>query len=146
MVNLDLLSVKLAELADRVQRVRHHAPSSADGLRANRDTLDLVAFNLMLAVQTCADIAAHLIADEGWPAARNIAEGFARLQEHDVIAPEVAASLAKAVGLRNVVAHGYAGVDVDMVHAAASKGLADLDAFARSVATYAQRQITRPES
>jgi uncharacterized protein YutE (UPF0331/DUF86 family) len=37
------------------------------------------------------------------------------------------------VGLRNVVAHGYAGVNPAMVHTAARVGAADLDAFAREV-------------
>jgi uncharacterized protein YutE (UPF0331/DUF86 family) len=32
--------------------------------------VDLVSFNLVLAVQSCSDIASHIIADEGWPAAQ----------------------------------------------------------------------------
>lgn len=136
MVNRDLVAAKLAELADRVRRVRAHAASSAEALAADRDALDLVAFNLMLAVQICADIASHLIADEGWPAARNLAEGFERLRSNGVIDAAVAAELMKAVGLRNVVAHGYAGVDVTKVHQAAISGVADLDRFAAQVGAW----------
>jgi uncharacterized protein YutE (UPF0331/DUF86 family) len=36
-----------------------------DELASDRDALDLVAFNLMLAVQAACDPASHLIADEG---------------------------------------------------------------------------------
>jgi uncharacterized protein YutE (UPF0331/DUF86 family) len=42
------------------------------------------------------------------------------------------------VGLRNVVAHGYAGVRPEMIHAAATTGLADLEAFSREVARWTQ--------
>jgi uncharacterized protein YutE (UPF0331/DUF86 family) len=42
------------------------------------------------------------------------------------------------VGLRNVVAHGYAGVRPEMIHAAATAGLADLEAFSREVAAWVQ--------
>jgi hypothetical protein len=73
MVDLDLIAAKLAELADRVARVRKHRPASAEVLAADRDALDLVSFNLMLAVQSCLDVASHLIADEGWPPARDLA-------------------------------------------------------------------------
>ena len=64
MVDRVLLAAKLAELAERTYRARSHCPATVDELRADRDALDLVSFNLMLAVQTCADIASHLIAAE----------------------------------------------------------------------------------
>ena len=136
MVNRDLVATKLADLSDRVARVRLHCPSNAAALAASRDALDLVSFNLMLAVQTCADVASHLIADEGWPAAQSLADGFQRLAEKGIISGGSAAALSRAVGLRNVVAHGYSGVDAALVHAAATQGVADLDAFAREVAVW----------
>ena len=130
MVNRDLVAAKLAELNDRVQRVRTHAPQSVEELEADRDRLDLVAFNLMLSVQICADIAGHVISDEGWPVARTLAEGFTRLQERGVITGATARSLRHAVGLRNVVAHGYAGIDPGMCYEASTAGLRDLESFA----------------
>ena len=136
MVRADVVAAKLADLADRVERVRAHRKPDAATLRGDRDALDLVSFNLMLAVQTCADLASHLIADEGWPPAKNLAQSFTRLQQHGVIDPRTASALARAVGLRNVVAHGYAGIDAEMVHAASTTGLADLDDFARQVAAW----------
>ena len=140
MVNRDLLAATLAELSDRIQRVRAHAPATLEALESNRDTLDLVAFNLMLSVQSCADIASHLIADERWPAAASLAESFARLEQQRVITAKTARHLAQAVGLRNVVAHGYAGLDVRRCFEAAHTGLVDLESFAREVSVWAQAQ------
>ena len=60
MVDPDLVASKLSDLADHLQRVRIRRKATAEGLAGDRDALDLVAFNLMLAVQTCADIASHL--------------------------------------------------------------------------------------
>jgi len=138
MVDRDLVASKLSELADRLARVRAHRKTTADDLGRDRDALDLVAFNLMLAVQTCADIASHLIADEGWAAAASLGAAFERLRDQGVISEPVSTALARAVGLRNVVAHGYAGVRPEMIHAGATVGLADLEAFSREVATWAQ--------
>lgn len=136
MVDRQLAALKLAELADRVDRVRRHCPATVEALRGDRDALDLVSFNLMLAVQSCADIASHLIADEGWAAAVNLAGGFNRLRDEGAISAGTAVSLCKAVGLRNVVAHGYAGINPAMVHAAAVAGVGDLEAFAKEVAQW----------
>ena len=137
MVNRDLLAAKLAELAYRVGRVREHSKATAAELGSDRDALDLVAFNLMLAVQTCADVASHVIADEKWPIAATLGEAFDRLQERGVLTQETAGALGRAVGLRNVVAHGYGGIDVARVHGAATRGIIDLEAFARQVAGWA---------
>ncbi len=137
MVDRDLLATKLAELSDRVERVRSRCTATVDGLRHDRDALDLVAFNLMLAFQTCADIASHIVADAGWPPAKTLRENFERLGDHGVIRASVADTLGRAVGLRNVIAHGYAAIDASQVHHAATAGLSDLSAFAREVARWA---------
>lgn len=136
MVNRDLVSAKLEALAQRVARVRVHRKADAVELDSDDDALDLVSFNLMLCVQICADVASHIIADEGWPAASTLAAAFTRLHEHDVVAAETSRRLKLAVGLRNVVAHGYTHVDPAMVHAASHQGLDDLEAFAREVAAW----------
>jgi len=140
MVNRNVIAAKLGDLALRVGRVRKHCKASSADLGADVDALDLVAFNLMLAVQICADIASHIIADAGWPGARTLGEAFGRLQEHHVLSPTTSAALARAAGLRNVVAHGYAAVDVGLVHAAATRGITDLDSFAREVAAWLSQQ------
>jgi uncharacterized protein YutE (UPF0331/DUF86 family) len=136
MVKKDLVAAKLAELAERVARVRAKCPASADQLAADLDALDIVSFNLMLAVQLCADIASHISADEGWLPAKSLAEGFTRLEQHGVINATLADNLRRAVGLRNVVAHGYGRVDASFVFAAATNGLTDLSDFARDLAKW----------
>lgn len=136
MVDRDVIAAKLAELGERVARVRRHRPESVDALAADRDVFDLVAFNMMLAVQACLDVASHLIADQEWPPARDLAGSFRRLQEHGVIDPPTAAAMGKAAGLRNVVAHVYAETDPDLLFAAATGGLEDLERFAAQVAVW----------
>jgi uncharacterized protein YutE (UPF0331/DUF86 family) len=137
MVDKDLLTAKLIELAARVAQIRRHVPASAAELAADRDALDIVSFNLMLAVQVCADLASHFIADAGWAPARSVAESFTRLEEQGVLTAPTAEALRRAVGLRNVVAHGYARLDVPRAFAAASSGSGDLERFAQEVSAWA---------
>jgi uncharacterized protein YutE (UPF0331/DUF86 family) len=141
MVDRDLVATKLGELSEHVARVRTRRTVTAEDLRRDRDALDLISFNLMLAVQVCADIASHVIADEGWPPATSLGAAFERLRDRSVISGPVCEALGRAMGLSNVIAHGYAGVRPEMVHAAATTGLADLEAFAREVATWARAQL-----
>lgn len=142
MVRESLISSKLSDLHDRLERVSKHTKATVEELAADRDALDLVAFNLMLAVQCCADIASHLIADEGWPTATSLAGSFERLRAEGVLTAATAGSLSRAAGLRNIVAHGYSGVDVSAVHQASVSGVADLARFATEVAVWVQRRAS----
>ena len=60
--------------------------------------------------------------------------------QYGVITADVSERLKRAVGLRNVVAHGYAGIDVGMCYKAATGGLHHLASFAQQVASWAQKQ------
>lgn len=142
MVQQEIVLRKLSELDQRVARVRAHRRATADDLAADRDALDLVAFNLMLAVQAATDLATHLIADEGWASPPTVGESFDRLAEHQVITHKTAAAMRRAVSFRNVVAHGYAGIDVTATHAASTVGLDDLDGFGREVATWLEHRAS----
>ena len=140
MVKHAVVEAKLALLADRVDQVRLHRVASRDALAGDRVARDLVAFNLMLAVQACTEIASHVIADEGLRAATTLAEAFARLGEHGVLTPATVKALSSAVGLRNVIAHGYAGIDLGMLQSAATAGVDDLDRFAAEIARWLAAQ------
>ncbi len=143
MVDANVVAMKLGELTDRIARVRSHCPDNPEDLTADRDTLDLVSFNLLLAVQTCLDLASHLISDEGWPPVATAREAFERLEERGVLTKQTVRALSGAVGLRNVVAHGYSGADPARIHAAATTGIADLERFAAEAGAWVAGQITR---
>lgn len=145
MVDADVVAAKLGELARRVARVRAKTVPDPAAFAADADAVDVVSLNLMVAVQACADIAAHVIADEGWPPAASVAESFLRLAEHGVVSPETARRLGLAVGLRNVVAHGYERLDLVKLHDAALHGPADLESFAREVAAWVASRARRVE-
>jgi uncharacterized protein YutE (UPF0331/DUF86 family) len=140
MTDRDVVAAKLAELADRIGRVRARCPAAPVDLANDRDACDLVAFNVMLAVQTCLDLASHVIADEGLPPATTLADAFHRLAEHGIIARETAEALGRAAAFRNVVAHGYGRILVDLLYAAATGGIADLERFAQEVAGWISQQ------
>jgi len=141
MVDADVVAAKHAEAERRIGRVRTHRTGSAQALAADADALDLVSFNLMLAVQCCLDVASHVISDEGWPPAPDIAGSFARLHERGVLTAATAAALGRAAGLRNVVAHVDAPADPALVHAATTTGLDDLERFAAEVAAWGRSRV-----
>ena len=143
MVDENVIAAKLAVLEGHIERVTRHRPGDAKSLGDDRDAFDLVSFNLMLAVQTCVDIASHVIADQGWPPATDLAQAFHRLHQRGAISGESGDALARAVGLRNVIAHVYAETDPELVFQAATSGIDDLRRFSREIASWVRQQSDR---
>jgi len=141
MVDANVVSMKLAELSDRIARVREHCPTEPQELAADRDAFDLVSFNLFLAVQACLDVASHLISDENWAPVATARGALERLEEHGVISKATSLVLHEAVGLRNIVAHGYSGADPTQIHEAAMTGLPDLESFATEVSAWVKGRV-----
>lgn len=136
MVDENVIAEKLKQLSRRIEKVRANCPADPRALTPDSDAMDIVSFNLLLAVQTSLDLANHLIADESWAPAATAREAFERLEEHGVISKTTARSLREAVGLRNIVAHVYDEVDPAQIHAAASTGLSDLERFAAELSAW----------
>lgn len=142
MVDIDIVTSRLRDLTLRIQRIRLHCSPTPEELAGNQDALDLVSFNLMLAVQACLDVASHIIADESWEPVTTSADSFQCLEQHSVISMATAKTLALASGLRNVVAHEYAGIRPGLVHKAATDGLAGLEQFAREVGDWMSKRLS----
>jgi uncharacterized protein YutE (UPF0331/DUF86 family) len=140
MVDVDVVLRKLRALEDYLSRVRSNRPPDAETLANDRNVRDLVSYNLALAVQACLDVASHLIADEAWEPSTTAGESFQILAHHGVISPELAAVLAKAAGLRNILIHGYSTAIPERIYAAATSGLSDLERFAQEVSEWMKRR------
>jgi len=95
---------------------------------------DLAAFYLFLAVQDAIDLTAHWLADAGWHPPAEAGEAFDVLAAHEAISGELASAMHGAVGLRNRIAHGYAGIDHQRIFAELPDGARHLRAFLVAVA------------
>lgn len=107
----DLLDAKLESLVRCLDRIKAHTPPSAEALAEDYDAQDIVAVNLQRAIQICVDLAGHLISERGWPAPATMAETFTVLAEQEVLEPELAENLRRAVGFRNISVHEYDKID-----------------------------------
>lgn len=141
MVDEGIVTSKLRELAEKMGRVRFYCPLDVSVLEQDLTALDLVSFNLMLAIQSCLDIANHLISDEGWVPTGSLAGNIRRLRERSVLSEETTEALSKAVGLRNIIAHGYASADPEQIYRAATVGLADLERFGDEVGAWMAKRL-----
>jgi uncharacterized protein YutE (UPF0331/DUF86 family) len=108
-----------------------------DAFVGDRVRRDLALFYLFLAIQECIDIAAHWVADQGWGDADEAGSAFDIFADHAVISRQTATALRAAAGLRNRIAHGYAMLEHERIHAEAQAGIPALRTFLVAVASAA---------
>lgn len=94
------------------------AEAGADALRqADPLWLPGVKYLLLSAIEGCIDVAQHLCAVSAWGPPNDNGDAMALLGTHGILRGDLAVSMRRAVGFRNVLVHEYIGVDDDIVRA-----------------------------
>ena len=112
-----------------INRVRQKANIELAKFKRDLDCQDIVVFNLQKAIQSCIDIAAHVVADEGLGQPTGLADLFDLLGEHQIISSDLARQLRKAAGLRNIIVHEYVRLDLSLIYRIAKEDLTDFEAL-----------------
>ena len=120
-----VMADKLERLRRCVQRIEQKRPATLVALTTDVDLQDILSVNLERAVQLCVDIAAHVIAAREIPAPTTMATAFEALQALHILSPDLANSMKKAVGFRNIVVHNYQEIDWEIVFNACHHKLDD---------------------
>ncbi len=135
----EVVEQKLESLRRCLRRIETKCPTEASTLVTDIDLQDIVALNLSRAVQTCVDIGAHLIAGMEVPPPDTMGQTFDLLAQAGVLNNELASSLKKAVGFRNIAVHSYESINWEIVYSIVKFHLADFSEFARVVAMRLER-------
>lgn len=121
-----------------VQQLRRHAGRDVAVLRDDPDARWAVERGLHLCCQNALDIATHLAASAGRDAP-DYATAIDVLADLGVLPPPFAARFRGIAGFRNVLVHGYLGLDMARMHALVNAGLEDFVEFAGLVEGWLHR-------
>ena len=132
-MNPDVINHKLESLRRCVARIHSKMPLTQDDLQTDYDLQDIVSVNLERAVQTCVDIAAHMISETEIPPPDTMAESFSRLATLEILTPQLAERMSKAVGLRNILVHHYTDIDWKIIYEVVTRHLNDFVLFAQVI-------------
>jgi uncharacterized protein YutE (UPF0331/DUF86 family) len=130
----EVVEQKLESLRRCLQRIETKCPEDADTLAADFDLQDIVSLSLSRAVQLSVDIGAHIISGLNVPPPDTMGHTFDILAQSGLLTAELAHSLKKAVGFRNIAVHNYDAINWYIVHSIARNHLADFTVYAKVVA------------
>lgn len=137
MVDRDIVFAKINSIQrclKRITEVTQGKPESLDNL----DVEEIVTLNLQRAIQGAIDLAAHVIADEGWGIPQELRENFDLLSQENVLSDELTKRLRKMVGFRNIAVHEYQTINIEILKSIIRNNLKDLEEFYINVLRYYQ--------
>jgi len=133
MVDDILILKKLASLGEYGSQLNEYAGISVPDYRLDWKVQRIVERTLQMMIEICADIANHIIADQGLRTPQTYAETFQILGENGILSPEKSQVMEKMAKFRNIVVHQYETVDAEIVVMILKKHLGDFEEFSFAV-------------
>ena len=131
MTDPDLVAKRLALIETLVADLKSLArPERMDeDIREER----FIEHTLQLAIQATIDVASHIVSDERLGEPRTNQDLFGILAKRGWLDAALCSRLASAAGFRNVLVHGYTGVDLAVVEDIVRNRLGDRLDFANAI-------------
>ncbi len=90
---------------------------------------DVFVLNLQRSVQAAIDLAAHVVASEGYGIPQDLKDNFSLLSNAGVLSQDLSTRMQKMVGFRNVAVHEYQSLNQDILKNILTTRLGDLEEF-----------------
>ncbi len=136
LVDKAIILRKISELEVYQKQIREFSAITLQDYKANWKTQRIVERTLQIMIETCADIANHIVSDKGMRSPTSYADTFNVLFENNIIDSELFAVMEKMAKFRNVVVHQYEEVDSEIVVIILKKHLGDFERFKEAVLAY----------
>lgn len=132
----------LQRVSDDLAYLGERAEDDRAAIRRSRERLAALKYVFVTAIEGCIDVSQHLCSSEGWGPPASNADAVRLLGRHGVVDAALADVVARGVGFRNVLIHGYADVDDDVVVAQLDR-VEDLRRFVAAVSAWSDREGER---
>jgi uncharacterized protein YutE (UPF0331/DUF86 family) len=140
MVDDVLILRKLSELDDYWRQITEYASITVEEYSKDWKAQRIIERTLQMMIETCVDVAGHIISDQRFRIPKSYADTFAVLYENDIVDEKLHASLRKMAQFRNVVVHHYDKIDTAIVIGILQKDLKDFIAYRNAIVGYIKSQ------
>ncbi|MGQ9558073.1 MAG: type VII toxin-antitoxin system HepT family RNase toxin [Desulfurispora sp.] len=131
-VDREVVQKRLLKLEQTLRKLQKLSRTSWEEYTQNEILQDSAERNLHIAAQTCIDIGSHIIAERGYRPPSSYADIFTVLHEEGLIPEDLAGTMRKIAGFRNILVHDYLDVDPQIVYTCLQR-LEDFQRFAEHV-------------
>ena len=133
MVDKAVILRKLAELEEYLGQIREYTNITTEQYSTDWKIQRIIERTLQIMVETCIDIAGHIISDRGYRIPKSYADTFRVLYEEEVLGKELFDTMEKIAKFRNIVIHNYDKVDASIVITILRKHLDDFLTYENAI-------------
>lgn len=125
MVDETMILRKLSDIDEYHRQVKEYTDLSVAQYSGDWKIQRIIERTLQMMIESCVDIAGHIISDKGWRAPKSYADAFKILHESGVISGSSFQALEKMAKFRNIVVHDYDKIDAEIVVSILKRNLDD---------------------
>ena len=133
MVDETLILRKLADLDEYNRQVREYEQITVAQYLDDWKIQRIVERTLQMMIETCLDIASHIIADKELRVPMSYSDTFKVLHEEKIVSSELFSALDKMAKFRNIVVHHYERIDAEIVVSILKNDLKDFDHYKNAI-------------
>ena len=133
MVDKALLLRKLAELEEYLGQIREYANITVEQYSSDWKIQRIVERTLQIMIETCADVAGHIISDRKYRIPKSYADTFKVLHEENILEKDLFETMDKMAKFRNIVVHNYDVVDTSIIVIILTKHLDDFLTYKNAI-------------
>jgi len=132
-VDKTLLLRKCAELEEYLGQIKEYTNVSAEQYSKEWRTQRIVERTLQMMIESCADIAGHIISDRGYRVPTSYADTFRVLYEKDILTKDLLETMEKISKFRNIIVHHYDRIAPEIIVNILRKDLDDFLIFKNAI-------------
>jgi len=135
-VDKTLILRKLSALDEYLEQIGEYAAIAVEAYAGDWKVQRIVERTLQMMIETCLDIAGHIISDEKWRVPETYADVFRTLVKNGVLSGARLDAFEKMAQFRNIVVHDYESIAPEIVVGILKTNLQDFGEFKASVIRY----------
>lgn len=129
MIDQELIEKKIDLLEEKLDYLKKTREINLNKFLNSFEKIQATKHTLQEAIETCLDIANHIIAAKGLGRSETYSGMFQRLTKGEILGDELADRLGDMARFRNLLVHQYAEVDNRKVHEMLRENLEDIEDF-----------------
>lgn len=126
MVDETLVLRKLSEFEEYYEQIREYNNLSIEQYSTDWKIQRIIERTLQMMIETCVDIAGHIISDRGYRIPKSYSDTFKVLLEENVLDETLFNKMDKIAKFRNIIVHHYDKIDAEIIMGILKKDLTDL--------------------
>ncbi|BCB95590.1 hypothetical protein JZK55_05120 [Dissulfurispira thermophila] len=139
MIDLLLIQRKLSELDTYLKQIKEYQDIKLSDYKTEWKTQRIIERTLHIMIETCLDVANHLISDQGLRPPVSYSDTFLVLSEAGIINSSLSERLQRMAKFRNILVHHYEEVEPEIVISILRRNLKDFELFKKAIINFLRK-------